>query len=264
MAMVSLSGSAAAQTWQAVGNTSGNGTGSYWNNTSDDQLNGGPCNIGSLVAGTAIPANCLRQNPTSLLPLNLPNQPYAFLGGVGGSVTPFYFGAGQWEVTVIGTMAGANPIRTWQAVDGLSSSVLATNAANGVSQLITAGGNGFFLNISAFAPAGNLYTSNALNADGNSQFSVFTAASGLGAPGAGGLIGNTADGRSYFVGIEDNACGPNVEVCRGADGLISASSDRDYQDIIIQIRAVPEPSTVVLLGFGLAATLAAARRRRNA
>lgn len=48
------------------------------------------------------------------------------------------------------------------------------------------------------------------------------------------------------------------------DTSLSGNSDRDYNDLVVFVSLVPEPGTIALLGLGLAAGVAARRRRRQA
>ena len=96
------------------------------------------------------------------------------------------------------------------------------------------------------------------------QFAVFSNGTGVGALGGlssdafGTIINSTGEGAVYYVGMEDIANGG-----RGfpldPSGL---ASDRDYQDIVISIQAVPEPATVMMMLTGLAGLVLVARRRR--
>ena len=67
---------------------------------------------------------------------------------------------------------------------------------------------------------------------------------------------------TYFVeGLSDLAMGEKAWLLFWEDLDYSAPSDGDYNDFVIELRAIPEPGTLFLVGAGLAG-LAAFRQRR--
>jgi hypothetical protein len=235
-----------AQSFTAFG-APANGTSNaeFWNRTSDDNVvaRGSVCNVGAVLTNTSlVPADCDNESPSNLLPYTAVPTPNTYLNNA-GAATPFYFGAGDWTVNLVGRLAGANPARPVSIYDALTDNLLYAN----ISSLSFFAVNGFYLSISAYSPFSVDYTSN--SSSGPIQFGVFTNGTGadltqteLGTR----LNGNT--GRTYFGGAEDDAMG---------------DSDYDYNDVIFQVQTVPEPSTYALFATGLAALAIAARRRRT-
>ena len=125
-ALVASSTTVSAQSWQALGPVNGSG-GSFWNNVSDDTnlSTPTPCNIGAALTGVATNAGCTNEAPANLLPLGL--NPTQYLSGTSvGSATGFYFGAGYWNVTLLGTITGASPVRPWNIRDSGTDAILGT------------------------------------------------------------------------------------------------------------------------------------------
>lgn len=263
-----------AQTWQAIGVPSNSNTGAYWNNQSFSSPPGVVCNVGAVLTNSPVStATCPNQSPAGFLPLNPAplTQSNLFLGGAGGSepgAGGFRFAAGQYTISLVGRIEGT--AEAWGIVldDGtvFSAAALASGnttlsrpfaiwaAVDGSSQLYTSDRR-----IGAVTIGSRLETL-------SQQFAVFTNGTGLGNLGGlssdafGTIINSTGQGARYFVGIEDLINGGRGFGPSGS----AAVSDRDYQDVLISIRAVPEPATVGLMGFGLLALAGMSTKRRKA
>jgi hypothetical protein len=268
---------AAAQSWQTIGTPSNSGTGAYWNNVSDDNNNTATdpapaCNVGAILTNTpALSAGfCNNQGPV-YIPLNpapLTTQD-VFLGGMGGSNPGgFRFAAGNYSFSLLGRVAGDQSTAWGIITDGgsvftaaqLSSPlVISENFAIWISAALPQSANGQRFLSTQQQGVGAIANRSATN---NQQFAVFTRNFGQRGPStdAFGAILTGQIGQTFFVGMEDNVNGG-----RGFGGNLGAPvSDRDYNDILIGVQAVPEPSTYALMATGLAGLAAMARRRRKA
>jgi len=207
------------------------GTGPYWNNLSGE----GPLhNIGSCLTGTG---NCQIANPPGAL---------SYYGN--GTAAPFNMsftssGTAQ-EVSLLGvftTQTGVTPLGTdyfgWYTYNNgvvtMNPLLNSTEAIGSYSTFLPTGNYGFYLenvqspgtsytaNYFWFTDSGLDYTSGpgAPPTDGLQHFSIF-----------GGTNG------TFYLGLEDTP---------------APSGDFDYNDMVIELQPVPEPSSFALMAGGV-------------
>lgn len=268
----------AAQSWQAIGVPSNSNTGAYWNNQSYGSPAGVVCNVGAVLTNTPVsPASCPNQSsaflPLTPTPLTGTN---VFLGGAGGSepgLGGFRFAGGTYTISLVGRLEGAPGIPAWGII--LDNGTVFTSAQLSAGNTVLSGP--FAVWIAQALPAagaGTIYTSDrrvgavaigSRAATNLQQHAVFTNGTGIGNLGGlstdafGTIINSTGVGARYYVGMEDIANGGRGFGVAGPGEV----SDRDYQDVLISIQAVPEPATFALLGMGLL-TIGLISRRRKA
>ena len=277
LATVAVVSPLSAQTWQAIGAPSNSNTGAYWNNVSDDNVGAAVCNVGAILTNTPALAasSCSNQAPV-YLPLNPAPLTTAnvFLGGAGGTNPgAFRFAAGTYNIRSLGRVAG-DLSTSWGVI--LDNGTVFTAAMLSSGNTVLSGPFAIWITQALpAAGAGTIYTSTqstgavaigSRTASMNQQFAVFTNGTGVGGLGAittdafGAIINSTSPAARFFVGMEDNVNGGRGFGVAGAGRV----SDRDYNDILISIQAVPEPATIGLMGFGLLALAGVAAKRRKA
>lgn len=243
VASVAAMGSAGAQPGvdplggQWLGVTPTGAESAYWDHVSDDGLT---CNIGYFVTTGFGPCSNEHPNPFASS-LGWSGATYLATTPIGsppGRVV-FAFGAGNYDISYLGNVAGANPMRKFGISEIGSGSVNWLTVGSTTSYSSAAG---FEFVLQAWSPTGAMdFRSKA----GTRQLSVF----------ANGTDGYSA--KEFLVGSEDNACTAVGEGC-------ARVSDYDFNDAMALVKVVPEPSTYALMATGLVGLFGVARRRRKA
>jgi hypothetical protein len=219
-------------------------TPAYWNNTSFDgpnfgmtignyMVSGDTDNLGSGAGGSGFTASTVQfwGNTDGSADTNISFLPVT---GVGPNAKITLERAGNSDFNEFGYYLVSDGILhpLFSGPDGVGTS-MGFNPGDGVAF-------GFYLkntDLSSSDPAfGDTFRSNGVNTgdtNGNQHFAVFR--STVNAP------------ESVWIGVED----------------IPFPGDRDYQDMIVRIDAVPEPATLLLMGAGLLAVGVGAKRLRR-
>lgn len=244
-----VSGGAVLTSWTGPGSGTTIGTsvlpmfgGPYWNQPSADSPNGN-ANIGWCLAGGGA---------CSLAGGAVGNLPYYSMGGIGTAPGNMYFTSNSGPtsstllVSITDQKGGGNGIdNLYYYLTNASGSIISSpiflfssaSSANTTASLSIPAGDGYGFELTNGAPG-------VLNPN---TFLMNDTATGDTDPGIQHFAVFQQSVNSFYIGAEDG---------------VGLGADRDYNDLVVHLVAVPEPGSIVLLGGSLV-LLGAFLRRRN-
>lgn len=242
--------------WQ-TGVAASNANTPYWDNASGE---GASCNVGFWLEGAA--TDCTNTNgvgpAVSGFPPGIAPGVIPYWANADGSATSnLYFESSNpgnsVPTTLRLTLAGARGINKFgwydQTTGAMTELINPANISAGLGAVsidfIPTAYYGFYLtDLNGFT----YYTESSRNTDGtpDQRFALFrqTPNNPL----------NDASADIFWLGVEDEPLNGN---------RLQTAGDKDYNDLVIQITAVPEPSTYLSLGLMLTGVLYGYRRRKQ-
>jgi hypothetical protein len=247
-----VSGGAVLTNWTGPGSGTTIGTsvlptfgGPYWNNFSADSPNGN-ANIGWCLAGGG---SCTISGGT------VGNLPFYSTGGTGIAPPNLYFTLNSGPtlstllVSITSQKGGGNGIdNLYYYLTNSSGAIISSpiflfssaSAPNTTASLSIPAGDGYGFEL----------TNGTMGASNPNTFLMNDTASADTDPGIQHFVVFQQSVNSFYIGAEDG---------------VGLSADRDYNDVVFHLLAVPEPGSVLLLGGSLVLIGAFVRRRnRNA
>jgi hypothetical protein len=229
-----------AQTWQSyAADNNGGAGGEYWDNASAD---GASCNIGYIASGTSLVCN--NQVVAGWLPYTGPAMTNN-LRTVNAS-SPFMFAAGTYRlrqnVGLGGQVAALDQPFGYFTRDGAGNAMTTTLPST----------NAFDITVT-FSSAWGLF----IDEVGHGMAFSDVAANPFFA-----LFGSRAAGLSTAGGITTVLAQNGDHYLAGYADVVNG--DKDFNDEVLLISAVPEPSTYALLATGMVGLLVLRHRRRRA
>ncbi len=225
----------------------------FWVNNSQDNTNAGPLDATDF-------AGSLYDLLPSISPYPVNQLQYLSASGGVNAALNFYFlpNAAQYSVTMLYTNTGNNLAIGWyDETSNVLNPLFTTDSYSTSPYLMNpAGGFGFYMQYVTGAND-KYFTESSKNTQGKGSEAAYEAAAGRGVH-QHFVVLSTPDPNVYIVGIEDSW--GRSPVLNRYRGIFEGSGD--YNDAVFLVQAIPEPSSLGLLGIGIGGLFLYRRKRR--